>query len=74
MEDIMHGERVRQYVIEGLVGDSWKQIAEGTAIGHKKIDKIQPVKVSMVRLRVTNAAAAPVIRKLAVYNTAKDAK
>lgn len=74
MEDIRKGERIREYVIEALVGDSWKKIAEGSAIGHKKIDRIEPVKVSMVRLRVTKSAAAPFIRKIAVYNTAKDVK
>lgn len=74
MEDIRKGERVREYVIEGLIGDTWEKLVEGTAIGHKKIDEIQPVEISMVRLRVTKSAAAPVIRKIAVYNTTEDAK
>ncbi|MFC1738342.1 alpha-L-fucosidase [Planctomycetota bacterium] len=74
MEDITRGERVRQYIIEGNIDGNWQKIVEGTAIGHKKIDRFEPVKVSKVRLRVTKSAATPVIRKLAVYNTTKDAK
>jgi alpha-L-fucosidase len=70
MENIRNGERVRQYVIEGLVGDNWQRIIEGTAIGHKKIDQFEAVEVSKIRLRITKAAATPLIRKLAVYNTA----
>ncbi len=69
MEDILQGERVREYVIEGLVEGDWQRIAQGSAIGHKKIDRFEAIKVSKVRLRVLKAAAKPVIRKLAVYNT-----
>ena len=69
MEDILQGERVREYVIQGLVNGKWQRIAKGSAIGHKKIDRFDPIKVSKVRLRVLKAAAKPVIRKLAVYNT-----
>jgi len=67
MEDITQGERVRQYVVEGLAGDAWKPLAQGTAIGHKKIDRFEPATVSKVRLRVLQAAAPPQIRRLAVY-------
>ena len=70
MEDFLEGERVREYLVEAPVGGKWKTIAEGTAIGHKKIDRFEPVKVSMIRLRIIKAAATPLIRKLAVYSTA----
>ncbi len=71
MEDILQGERVRQYVIEGLTSGQWRELCRGTAIGHKKIDHLNPVKVAKVRLRCTKVAAEPNIRKLAVYNTEK---
>ena len=63
------GERVREYVIEGFVDGAWKELCTGTAIGHKKIDRIESSTVSKVRLRTTKAAAVPKIRKLAVYKT-----
>jgi alpha-L-fucosidase len=69
MEDITQGERVREYVIEGFVDGAWKELCKGTAIGHKKIDRIESSTVGKVRLRTTKAAAAPKIRKLAVYKT-----
>lgn len=68
MEDIAHGERIREYVIEGKVEKAWKEICKGTAIGHKKIDRIEPIEVSAVRLRCTRSAAMPMIRRLAVYH------
>ncbi|MBS1708764.1 MAG: alpha-L-fucosidase [Armatimonadetes bacterium] len=69
MEDIREGERVREYAIEGLVDGKWRPLCKGTAIGHKKIDKFEPVKVASVRLRVLKSVGPPVIRRLAIYHT-----
>jgi alpha-L-fucosidase len=68
MEDILQGERIREYVIEGLIDGNWEQVVDGISIGHKKIDRFDPVAVESVRIRVTQSAAEPIIRKLAVYN------
>ena len=67
MEDIAHGERVREYVVEGLVGETWQKLCEGISIGHKRIEKLDAAEVSGIRLRCTKSAAVPRIRKLAVY-------
>ena len=67
MENIADGERVRAYVVEGMVNGAWQQLAAGTAIGHKKIDRIAPVVVSRVRLRVLEAVGTPEIKRFAVY-------
>jgi len=69
MEDIHFGERVRKYVVEGMVDGTWQTLAEGTAIGHKKIDKFDPIRVASVRLTVTESVGEPVIRQLAVFRT-----
>ena len=58
------------YVIEGLVDGEWQELATGTAVGHKKIDRIAPTTVAALRLRVTEAVGEPMIRSLAVYHTA----
>jgi alpha-L-fucosidase len=68
MEDIAHGERVREYHIDGLVGgDTWQRLAEGQSIGHKWIRRFEPVEVARLRLKVTRAAASPIIRKFAAF-------
>jgi alpha-L-fucosidase len=68
MEQITEGQRVRQYVIEGLVDGAWAQLAAGQSIGHKRIDRFSPVKVSAVRFRNLRSVGEPLIRKLAVYH------
>ncbi len=67
MEDILQGERIRAYVIEGRSNGAWTTLSEGTAVGHKKIDRFKPAEVDAVRLRVTQSADSPIVRKLAVY-------
>jgi alpha-L-fucosidase len=68
MEQLADGERVREYVIEGWRGDKWQTLCEGTAIGHKKIDRFTPTEVSKLRFRCLESAAPPRIRKLAAYS------
>jgi len=66
MENIAEGERVREYVIEGLASGQWKELCRGSSIGLKKIDPFNPTEVSKVRLRVVKSSAEPQVRKLAV--------
>ena len=70
MEDISQGERIRSYVIEGLVDGVWQELAKGSAVGHKKIDKFEPVRVAKIRIRVIKLVGEPLIRKIAAFRTA----
>ncbi|WP_214627428.1 alpha-L-fucosidase [Paenibacillus agaridevorans] len=67
MEDIAYGERVRKYALEAFADGVWKVLHEGSAIGHKKIEAFPPVVAEKLRLRITEAAAEPVIRRMAAY-------
>jgi alpha-L-fucosidase len=67
MEDIAQGERVREYVVEALVDRQWKELARGTAIGHKKIDRFSPATTNKVRLRVLRSVGEPQIRRFAAF-------
>jgi len=68
-EDISQGERIRGYVIEGNVDGAWVELASGSAIGHKKIDKFEPVRVAEVRIRITKSVGEPLIKRLALHRT-----
>jgi len=71
MEDIRQGERIRSYSIEALIEGAWKEASKGTAVGHKKIDRMSPVNTVKIRIRILSSAASPVIRKLAAYGPAE---
>ena len=67
MEDIRHGQIVRAYVVEGLFDGAWRPVTEGTSVGYKHIDVFDTVRVSGLRLRVTESAGEPVITRFAAY-------
>ena len=71
MEKIAEGERIREYVVEGFAGGAWQELTKGACVGHKRIAQFADIEVSQVRLRVIQALAQPLIRKLAVYNVEK---
>jgi alpha-L-fucosidase len=68
MEQITEGERIREYVVEGLVDGVWKTLCSGQSVGHKRIQRFEPATVSQVRVRTTKSIAEPILRKLAVYH------
>ncbi|MBU6409232.1 MAG: alpha-L-fucosidase [Verrucomicrobia bacterium] len=67
-EDIRQGQRIRSYQVDGLAGGVWTKLCEGQSVGHKRIQQFTRTKVSAIQLRVSDAAAEPVIRFLGVYN------
>jgi hypothetical protein len=69
MEDIAQGERVRKYTLEARVDGEWKPLAEGTTIGHKRIERVPPVVAQAVRMRVLESVGTPCIRRFAVFAT-----
>jgi alpha-L-fucosidase len=71
MEDIKYGERVREYILEGLVNKEWIELASGTAIGHKKVDFFPAREVDAVRFRAIKVVAVPKLRYLSIYNVGK---
>lgn len=66
-ENIAKGERVRAYKVEGLVDGNWQPICDGISVGHKRIQLFDKVKVSSVRLVVTEAKETPLIKYFAAY-------
>lgn len=71
MEDIRHGERILEYVVEYFAeGGTWLTLCEGQSVGHKKIERFDPVSTPRIRLRVRKAKSTPLIRQLAVYAAA----
>jgi alpha-L-fucosidase len=72
-EEISKGERIRAYRIEGEIDGSWVTLAEGSAIGHKRIQPVDPQTVSALRLLITKSAATPLIRSFAAFNTEEPA-
>lgn len=71
MEWLNDGQHVEHYRIEVWDSRTWKTIAEGHAIGHKKIDTFPPVSTSRIRLNILSSSAEAHIREFQAFGTVK---
>ena len=70
MEWLNDGQHVQKYAIEvrNESDRTWKRIAEGQAIGHKKIDQFPPVTATRVRLNILSSTSEAHIREFQLYD------
>lgn len=67
MEWLPVGQRVEHYRVEAWDGKNWKSVAEGDAIGHKKIDRFPTVTATRVRLNILSSAGEAHIREFQLF-------
>ncbi|AHH94740.1 alpha-L-fucosidase [Kutzneria albida] len=66
-EDLRAGQRVTGFEAQAWNGCAWYPVATGTAVGNKRLLRLsKPVDTSRLRVHVTSARAAPMI-KLGAY-------
>ena len=66
-EDIAKGQRVASFIVEARTADGWKQLAEESTIGHKRIVLVPETCTSEVRVTVTDALAKPLLGNIGLY-------
>lgn len=67
-EYIRLGQRVKAFTVEALVDGNWKEVANATTIGYKRILVFPSVKATEVRLNITDSKSCPLISNIGVYN------
>lgn len=66
-EEIALGERVRHYQLEAKIKGKWQVVCDGESIGHKRIQRFEPVEARHFRLVVDQSVAEPHIKQLAIF-------
>jgi alpha-L-fucosidase len=67
-EHIPMGQRVESYMMEAKLADgTWKEVAKGTTIGRRKIEKFDAVKTDEVRIRITDSRVCPILSFVGIY-------
>jgi len=66
-ENIKNGERIRQYKIEAKVNGKWQPVCSGESVGHKRIEKFDPIEASALRLTIPESVALPDIINFSTY-------
>jgi alpha-L-fucosidase len=69
MEWLNDGQHIQKYALEiwSESDKAWKRIAEGQAIGHKKIDRFPSVTAQRVRLNILSSTSEAYIREFQLY-------
>lgn len=62
-----NGERIEKHAIDVWKDGKWKQIAEGTNVGYKRILRFPTTQGNRFRLRILKARATPVLSSLGAY-------
>ena len=66
-EYIRLGQRVTDFSIDILEHEQWKEVANGSTIGYKKIIRFDSCTTDMIRLKIKNALDCPVVSKIAAF-------
>ena len=67
MEDISKGEHIRRYTLEAYCESGWCTLADGSCVGHKRIERFPAVSASKFRLTVNEFSGIPIFRDFAVF-------
>ncbi|MBE6724446.1 MAG: alpha-fucosidase [Ruminococcaceae bacterium] len=73
-EHIPMGQRIERFAVDvqtaedgGASDGRWKQVAEGTTVGYRKILRFDPVTTDAVRIRILDSRVCPVLSFVGLY-------
>lgn len=66
-EAIGQGQRISAFTLEAWKDGRWIKLAEGQAVGHKRVLSFSDVSAGKIRFRVTDARYRPVLKFLGLY-------
>lgn len=68
-EYIKLGQRVKEFSVSSFTNGDWKQVIDGTTIGHKVIRKFPVVKTTKIKVSILKSKACPVISNIELYRS-----
>lgn len=66
-ENISIGQRVEKFTFEYWDGKEWKNVAQGTTIGYKRLIKFNSITATKVRLRIEQSRLNPTISEFGLF-------
>ena len=66
-EDILKGQRVEEFLIEGLTNDNWIKLSEGTTIGYKRLVRFADTQPTKIRITIEETRDIANIKKIGAY-------
>ncbi len=66
-ENISIGQRIEHFTLEAWADGSWKQIAEGTTVGYKRLLRFPTVETNKVRFTIDQSRLEPALAEFGLY-------
>jgi alpha-L-fucosidase len=66
-EPIRLGQRVASFSVEAREDGEWRNVADGTTIGHKRLLRFPLVRAEAVRITIQDARATPALATVGLY-------
>jgi alpha-L-fucosidase len=66
-EDIAQGQRVAAYRVEINAGRGWREVARGTTIGYRKLERVWVGTIQRLRVTIEDAAESPLPLRIGCY-------
>ncbi|MEA5127170.1 MAG: alpha-L-fucosidase [Proteiniphilum sp.] len=67
-EDILKGQRVEEFIVEGWINNEWIELARGTTIGYKRLLRFDDVTVPKLRITIAGTRDIANISKVGAYH------
>lgn len=68
-EDLNYGQRITGYIIEGLTGGTWKEVARGQSVGRKRIQPLEVISADALRVTLEGDAPELYLCRLTLFST-----
>ena len=69
-EDIARGQRVEAFSVEAQTANGWKEIAQGTTVGYKRLLRFPDVKANQLRIKIKSCRLTANISRVAAFYVA----
>lgn len=66
-EDVAQGQRVAAYSVEINGGRGWREVARGTTIGYRRLERVSVGTIQRMRVTIEDAAEPPLTLRIGAY-------
>ena len=66
-EDILKGQRVEEFTVEGLINGEWRELAKGSTVGYKRLFRFPECRPGKIRFTLDRSRADMNIRMAGAY-------
>jgi alpha-L-fucosidase len=73
-EPIKYGQRIGAFVVQAMINSKWRDIAQGTTIGYKRLIRINSVTTNLVRIRFLSYNNTPALSNFGLFKASKREK